>query len=296
MQPTVLLVGGGGQVGFELRRELAPLGRVVAPRSAELDLGAPEQIQRLVQELRPSVIVNAAAYTAVDRAESEPEAAHAINAVAPGLLAHAAATAGASLVHFSTDYVFDGAAERPYTELDEPAPLGVYGRSKLEGERRVAQAGGSYLILRTGWVFSRRRHNFMLTMLRLARTQEEMAVVADQRGAPTSARLLAAAAAQLIAHAVGDAHQRAAFERSSGVLHLSAAGETTWHGFAEAILAADPERERQVCRRVRAIATADYPTPARRPAYSVLDNTRVAERFGIFLPSWQEHLAMTLED
>ncbi len=288
-----LLTGGQGQIGFELAHELAALGTVVAPSSSELDLRDARSIAAAVSTVRPTVIVNAAAWTAVDAAESDPDSAAALNAESPGALARHAARTGAVLVHFSTDYVFDGTSQRPWLETDTTNPLSVYGRTKLAGERAIVDAGCRHLIFRTSWVFSRRRQNFMLTMLRLARTREELAVVADQRGAPTSARLIANAVARVIAPILHE-HGDGAADEWSGVYHLSAAGETTWHGFAEAVLAGDPNRAEQVCRHIRALTTADYPTAARRPAYSVLDNAKVERVFGVRLPDWREHLRQEL--
>ncbi|TCJ11711.1 dTDP-4-dehydrorhamnose reductase [Parasulfuritortus cantonensis] len=293
----ILVLGGAGQLAWELRRSLASLGQVIAAgrRSAThaVDLEHPETILPLVEAVRPDWIVNAAAYTAVDRAEQEPERARAVNGVAPGLLAEAAGRVGAQLVHYSTDYVFDGRAGRPYLEDDPAYPLGVYGASKLDGEAAVARAGCDWLILRTAWLYGARGGNFMRTLRRLARERAELRVVADQVGAPTWARHVAEATAQMLAR-LGD--DRAAWHRHCGVYHLSAAGETTWHGFAEAIVAHQRRHEELPCRAVTAIATADYPTPARRPACSLLDNGKLARAFGIRLPDWRVGLAQVQEE
>jgi dTDP-4-dehydrorhamnose reductase len=215
--------------------------------------------------------------------------------VAPGVLAAAAERAGAAVVHYSTDYVFDGTLSRPYTEDDAPNPLNVYGATKLGGERAVAAESSAYLTLRLSWVYGLRGRNFLLTMLRLARDREELRVVADQHGAPTWSRAIAAATARIVAAALADPRgPRAHFADRRGVYHLAAAGRTTWHGFAEAILAADPARAEQRCRRVLAIPTADYPTPARRPASSLLDGARAAERLGVALDGWRDQLAGAL--
>lgn len=293
----ILVLGGDGQVAWELRRTLATLGEVVAVgrRSAPhvLDLMQPEAIAPLVEQLRPDWIVNAAAYTAVDKAEQEPEAAAAVNAVAPGLLAEAAARVGAQLVHYSTDYVFDGRASAAYKEDDAPNPQGVYGRTKLDGEEAIAKAGCDWLVLRTAWVYGARGGNFMRTMRRLAREREELRVVADQHGAPTWSRHIAEATAQILAQLGND---RAAWHRACGIYHLTSAGSATWHDFASAIVEHQRRHETIACRRVSAITTADYPTPASRPAWSVLDNAKLAATFGIRLPDWREALAQVQDD
>jgi dTDP-4-dehydrorhamnose reductase len=291
----ILVLGGDGQVAWELRRTLAPLGEVIAVgrrTTPALDLEQPDAILPLVETLRPDWIVNAAAYTAVDKAESEPEAAALVNAIAPGRLAEAAARVGAQLVHYSTDYVFDGTASHPYREDDTPNPQGVYGRTKLEGEEAIAQSGCDWLIFRTAWVYGTRGGNFMRTMRRLAREREELRVVADQRGAPTWSRHIAEATAQILAQ-LGD--DRAAWHRACGVYHLTSAGEATWHDFASAIIEHQRGHETIACQRVTAITTADYPTPAKRPAYSVLDNDKLARTFGIRLPDWRVALTQVQE-
>lgn len=291
----VLLIGSTGQVGWELRRTLLPLGQVFAANRPELDLSSADSIRAVVRDAAPSLIVNAAAYTAVDRAEQEEELALAINGTAPGILAEEAKRRDIPLVHYSTDYVFDGTATRPYTEDDAPGPLGAYGRSKLAGERAVGAADGAYLIFRTSWVYASRGSNFLLTMQRLAREREELRVVADQRGAPTWARSIAEATAAVLARCgvpgdIGFLAERA------GIYHMSAAGETTWHGFASAIVDAMREHGGKVLAgKVTPIATADYPTPAARPAYSILDNSKLSGTFGISLPDWREQLALCLD-
>lgn len=293
----ILVLGGDGQVAWELRRTLATLGEVivVGRRTAPyaLDLMQPDSIAPLVEQIRPDWIVNAAAYTAVDKAEQEPDAAAAINAVAPGLLAEAAGRVGAQLVHYSTDYVFDGTANAPYTEDAAPNPQGVYGRTKLDGEAAIAKAGCDWLVLRTAWVYGARGGNFMRTMRRLAREREELRVVADQQGAPTWSRHIAEATAQILAQ-LGD--DRAAWHRACGIYHLTSAGAATWHAFAEAIVEHQRGQETIACRRVTAITTADYPTPARRPAWSVLDNDKLARTFGVRLPDWRVALAQVQDD
>jgi dTDP-4-dehydrorhamnose reductase len=270
----ILLTGANGQVGWELRQTLAPVGEVVAVNRAQLDLQDASRIAAAVREAKPDVIVNAAAYTAVDKAESERDLAFAVNAVAPGKLAEEAKRAGALLVHYSTDYVFDGAKAAPYVEDDEPGPLNVYGASKLAGERAIAAAGCRYLILRTSWVYGPRGSNFMLTMLRLARERSELRVVDDQTGAPTSSLAIARATAQLLPRG------------AEGLFHMTASGATTWCGFARAIL-----QQAGIGTPVVPIATADYPTPARRPRNSRLDCARLRADTGVALASWEEQLA-----
>ena len=298
---SILLLGANGQVGFELRRALAPLGRVVcATRSGELapglpcaqaDLAQPETLPTLLDELRPACIVNAAAYTAVDRAEDEEALAQRVNGEALQVLGAWAARQGAAVVHYSTDYVFDGEQAQPYREDDVTAPLGAYGRSKLAGEQALAASGCAHLILRTAWVYAARGHNFLLSMLRLARERDELRVVADQHGAPTPASLIAAATAAILAR------WRAADDARGGIHHLTCGGQASWHEFASAIVARAHEMGLLPRRTpVRAITTADYPTPARRPRWSVLDCSRVQAAFGIALPDWRTGLDGVLAD
>lgn len=289
----LLLLGGNGQVGRELRRSLPRLGElVVATRDGgdadvPADFDAPESLAALVAQVAPDVVVNAAAYTAVDKAEVDADAAFRINAEAVAAIAKACAASGALLVHYSTDYVFDGGATRPYREDNVTAPLGVYGASKLAGEEVIRASGASHAILRTAWVYASHGKNFLLTMLRLAGDRDELRVVADQIGAPTPAAWIADATAALIEHGVDQ----------SGTWHLTAAGETSWHDFAEAIV--DEAQARGLIARkprVVAIPTSDYPTPAQRPAYSVLDTTRLRRDFAIVPPDWREGLQQTLEE
>ena len=270
----ILLTGRNGQVGWELERSLAPLGEVIALDRARLDLSDPAAIQRVVRDARPEVIVNAAAYTAVDRAESEPALASAINGVAPGIVAEEARLCGALLVHYSTDYVFDGEKKTPYVEDDPAHPLNVYGRTKLEGECAIEASGCRYLILRTSWVYGPRGHNFLRTVLRLAREHNELRMVDDQIGAPTSAAAIALATAEML--------RRAGPE---GLFHMTASGETSWRGFAEAILARN-----QLQVRVVGIASQDYPVAARRPRYSLLDSGKLRSAYGLTLGSWEHRL------
>jgi dTDP-4-dehydrorhamnose reductase len=292
--PPIVVTGAAGQLGHALARALAPLGRVRALSRAECDLDDPARAADAVRALAPAVVVNAAAYTDVDGAEGDAERCARVNAVAPGALAAACAALGAPFVHFSTDYVFDGAAARPYTEDDAPRPLGVYGRTKLDGERAVADAGAAHVVFRTTWLYDPARgRNFVRTMRRAAREREELAVVADQCGAPTWVPLLAAAVAQVVGQALRAAEGPEAWtRRHAGVYHLAAAGCTTWHEFAEAAIAADPARAEHRVRRVRPLRTDEWPARARRPAYGCLDCTRARATFGVALPDWREQLAL----
>lgn len=286
----ILLIGGNGQVGHELRRSLAPLGEVVTTiRNGELDGGAglacdlmqPGSIAGIVQEARPDVVVNAAAHTAVDKAESDRDAAFRVNAGAVEELARECAALGMPLVHYSTDYVFDGQGSRPYLPDDATSPLGVYGESKLAGENAIRSSGARHLILRTAWVYGWHGHNFLKTMLRVGAERDELRVVSDQVGSPTPAWLIADVTAQILQQGVGE----------GGTHHLVSGGQTSWHGFAEAIFdeaiaAGDLQRKPVVHR----IATSDYPTPARRPAWSVLDTGSLRQAYGVELPGWRDAL------
>jgi len=277
----LLLFGKGGQVGWELQRSLAPLGEVVAFDSRQADFTQPETLAAIVRDMRPDAIVNAAAHTAVDKAESELERAQAINAEAPAVLAREAAALGAWLVHYSTDYVFDGSGSTPRNETAPTAPLSVYGRSKLDGEVRIRASGCKHLILRTSWVYGARGGNFARTMLRLAGEREKLTVINDQIGAPTGADLLA----DITAHALRAVRQR---PELSGTYHAVAAGETSWHGYASFVI--DWARANGLPLKVQAvepIPTSAYPTPARRPLNSRLDTRKLRECFDIVLPPWQ---------
>jgi dTDP-4-dehydrorhamnose reductase len=293
---NILLFGKGGQVGWELQRALAPLGQVVAldfdSTTLHADFSRPEGLAATVRAVRPGVIVNAAAHTAVDKAESEPDVARAINATAPGVLAREAAALGATLVHYSTDYVFDGSGRAARDEQAPTGPLGVYGRTKLEGEQAVQASGCRHLILRTSWVYAARGGNFAKTMLRLAAEREELRVIDDQVGAPTGAELLADCAAL----ALRTLAQQPAL---SGLYHLAASGETSWHGYATHVI----ERARAAGRpvkvapdRVLPIPTSAYPTPAARPLNSRLDCRRFTASFGLHLPPWQQGVDRMLEE
>lgn len=293
-RPRLLVLGRTGQVGFELERALAPLGEVVALDRERADLARPETLRALVRELSPRAIVNAAAYTAVDKAEQEEALALRVNGEAPGVLAEEASRSGALLVHYSTDYVFDGTKTGAYVESDATAPLNAYGRTKLAGERAIQAAGGAHLIFRTSWVYGARGHNFYLTMRRLLRERSEVRVVADQVGAPTWSRTIAEATAQALAQLLAPGAEPAA-QAASGIYHLAAAGETSWCGFAAAILALHPPPEGAVPPRLVPIPTRDYPTPARRPLNSRLDCGKLRARFGVALPGWQDALAQVVQ-
>jgi dTDP-4-dehydrorhamnose reductase len=275
----ILLTGKNGQVGWELAQALAPLGEIIAFDREGLDLAVPDQVVSVVRSARPEVLINAAAYTAVDRAESEPDAAYAINAAAVAILAEEAKRVQALFIHYSTDYVFDGTKDSPYVEEDRPSPLNAYGRSKLAGEQAIHDIGGAHLILRTSWVYSARGKNFLLTIRRLLQEKNEMRVVSDQIGAPTSARGLAEATAELLRR-----HGAAALGDARGIYHATTSGSTSWHGFAMEI--ARLERPGAPAR-IMPIATSEYPTPARRPRNSRLSNEKLLRRFGVALPKWE---------
>lgn len=277
----ILLTGATGQLGCELGPMLAP-HEVFAPPRSTCDLADPRSVRAAVRDIRPDLIINPAAYTAVDRAEREPDLAHAINAVAPAVLADEARRLGVPLFHFSTDYVFSGEGTVPYSENHPTAPINTYGQTKLGGEQAIQASGCIYVILRTSWVYSRHGKNFLLTIERLARERSILSIVADQRGTPNWARELARATAALAAMG------RDRLSAATGIYHLSGRGETTWHGFAQAIVAS--MRLPHVVE-VKPIATASYPTPARRPAYSVLDGSKFQRTFGLVLPQWEDSLA-----
>ena len=288
---NILLLGKGGQVGWELQRSLAVLGFVTALDfdSTEHcgDFANPAGIADTVRALRPDVIVNAAAHTAVDKAESEPELARLLNATTPGVLAQEAARLGALLVHYSTDYVFDGSGTRPWGETDTPAPLSVYGRTKLEGEQRIAQSGAQHLILRTSWVYAARGGNFAKTMLRLAQERERLTVIDDQWGAPTGADLLA----DVTAHAVRHLQMQ---PQDAGLYHVAAGGETNWNAYAKYVLAQAQKLSPTIkitALEVAPVPTSAFPTPAVRPHNSRMDTRKLQTTFGLTLPHWQQGVA-----
>ncbi|CCD29094.1 dTDP-4-dehydrorhamnose reductase (dTDP-4-keto-L-rhamnose reductase) (dTDP-6-deoxy-L-mannose dehydrogenase) (dTDP-L-rhamnose synthetase) [Candidatus Glomeribacter gigasporarum BEG34] len=289
---TILLTGPNGQVGFELMRTLQGLGRVIALDRNALDLSDVSQIRRVARELKPAVIVNPAAYTAVDQAEEEVAQAMQINAEAPAALAEEAKRLNAVLIHYSTDYVFDGAKEGAYMEDDAPNPRSVYGRSKWMGERAIAEACGAHLILRTSWVYGRRGKNFLLTMRRLAAERSELHIVDDQIGAPTWAVTIAALTAQIVAQGVAASRSDEGWwMRRSGIYHLSAAGATSWYGFARAIFECAPPARTP---RLVPINTEQYPRPAKRPAHSRLCTDKLAHTFGLHPPGWRAALQLCL--
>lgn len=293
MRPRILLTGPNGQVGWELQRTLGSLGEVVALDSSALNLADAGQVRETVRGLAPQIIVNPAAYTAVDKAESEPELARAVNAVAPALLAEEARRLDALLVHYSTDYVFNGSGSRPWREDDPCDPLNVYGTTKLEGERAIQESGCRHLIFRTSWVYGARGSNFLLTMRRLMRERPELKIVADQMGAPTWCRDLAEATALVLSQIYG----RGSSIRDAepwGVYHVSNGGETSWHGFAEAIQCLEGD-EPASSARLLPIPSSEYPTPAQRPLNSRLDSDKLARVFGVRLPDWRAALALCLD-
>ena len=304
MKPRILLTGKNGQVGHDLQNSLPALGEVIALDRKELDLAKPDQIREMIRRIRPTVIINAAAYTAVDQAEKEESLAHVVNAEAPAIMAEEAKKIGAAVIHYSTDYVFDGTKRTPYQENDSTNPLNAYGRTKLAGEQAIQSSGVNQLIFRTAWVYSTRGKNFLLTILRLATQREELRIVRDQIGAPTSSREIASATTQVLHRIYDPQEDSPGWSGISGTYHMTAAGETNWYEFARAIL---EEARKQtsapaewfttatrgvplITRQVISIPTAEYPTPARRPAYSVLSNTRLQTVFGIRLPDWQTQL------
>lgn len=302
MTLKILLTGKNGQLGRELIASLEPLGEVVALGHAELDLAKPEEIRQAIRGARPQLIVNAAAYTAVDQAESEEAIARAVNADAPGIMAEEAKKIGAALVHYSTDYVFDGSKNTPYLETDPTSPINAYGRTKLAGEDAIRNSGVPHLIFRTAWVYGREGKNFLRTILRLATQREELRIVRDQFGAPTSTHDIAAATAEILSQMDAPNIGARAFSSVSGVFHMTAGGETNWYEFTKAILeeaqsmpenpwlAATTNRLPLKTRAVTPITAAEYPTPAKRPAYSVLSNERLALTFGIRLADWRVQL------
>jgi len=303
MKPTILLTGKTGQLGSELNRLLPKLGEVIAPERNDLDLREPEKIRQVMRNVNPQLVVNAAAYTAVDAAETDEATALAVNAEAPRLLAQEAKKIDAMLVHFSTDYVFDGSTKAPYKETDPTNPINVYGRTKLAGEEAIRNSGAAHLIFRTSWVYATHGRNFLLTILRLATEREELKIVADQVGAPTCAVDLAEATTRILTGMIAGDQRQSSFPEASGTYHMTAAGQTTWYEFANAILeearrapqnlpwlASATKGRPLIVRRVAPISTEEFPLPARRPAYSVLSNARLKQVFGVTLPGWRTQL------
>ncbi len=289
----ILLLGGSGQVGWEAQRAFACLGELVTLDYPQVDFAHPESLPGLVRSVAPGVIINAVAYTAVDRAESEPETARLVNGVAPGVLAEAACRARAFFLHFSTDYVFDGRKNAPYVEEDTPNPLNQYGRSKLEGEQAVAAAGGSWITLRTSWVYSNRRESFVAKVLEWSRKNAVLRVVDDQVAGPTWARMLAEAAAMLLARAGADPFS--ALQGVSGVYHLAGAGWCSRKEWAEEILKLDPDPSSRLAHEVLPAKSAEFPSPAERPLFSALDCTKFERTFGLRLPPWRDALRLAMD-
>jgi dTDP-4-dehydrorhamnose reductase len=310
MTPKILLTGKNGQVGQDLQRFLPRLGEVVALDRQQLDLSRFDEIRRVIRQMRPALIVNAAAYTAVDLAEKERSLAQAINAEAPAIMAEEARRIGAALVHYSTDYVFDGSLNSPYQETDPTNPINVYGKTKLAGEQAIRDSCVHHLIFRTAWLYSTRGKNFLLTVLRLATEREELRIVTDQIGAPTWSREIASATAEVLRNFFDRTGNVSAWAELSGTYHMTAGGETSWFEFAKAILeeakkqATSPPRwfaeatrgKPLLSRVVTPITTAEYPTPARRPAYSVLSNIHTVRTFGIELADWRTQLHRVCTD
>ncbi|WP_340122791.1 dTDP-4-dehydrorhamnose reductase [Methylobacter svalbardensis] len=291
----ILLTGSNGQVGWELARALLPLGEIIAVNRTQADLADLDSLRHTVQKYNADVIVNAAAYTAVDKAETEKGLAFLINAEAPGVLAEAAKKTGALLIHYSTDYVFDGTKASAYAEDDVPNPVNIYGQSKLAGEQAIQASGVDYMILRTSWVYAARGHNFLKSILRLAAEREELNIVADQIGSPTWARLIAETTAHIL--------RQSLFERceggfNSGLYNLTSAGETSWHGFARMIVDVAKQQENQALKNhtINPIATTAYPLPAKRPANSRLATGRLEQHFGLKMPAWDQALTLCIKD
>jgi dTDP-4-dehydrorhamnose reductase len=301
-KPKIMLTGRCGQVGGELNLSLRSFADVVGLDHSEMDLCKPKNVREAIRAARPDIIVNAAAYTAVDRAESDEAMARVINGDAPGIMAEEAKALGALLVHYSTDYVFDGTKRTPYSEADSPNPQNAYGRTKLAGEQAIQQSGATYLILRTAWVYGTRGKNFLLTILRLATQREELRIVDDQIGAPTYAHEIAQGTARIIQGLWGKTGRAGSLSSVAGIYHMTALGHGSWYEFADAILREASQNSKSpwmaeatghrplTAHRVLPIKTVDYPTPARRPAYSVLSNSRLADVFGVQLPHWRSQL------
>jgi len=289
----VLLFGKNGQLGWELHRTLATLGDIMAMDYPEIDFTSADRVREAVRRVAPQVIVNAAACTAVDRAESESDAAMAVNAAAPGVIAEESAALGAAFIHFSTDFVFDGKKGEPYSEDDTPNPLNMYGKSKQAGEEAVEQAGGPFLVIRTSYVYSLRRECFVTSVLKWAREQTTMRIAADQTGNPTWCRMLAGATAQLLAaggrNVVPWLHER------KGIYHLAGDGHASRFDWAQEIVRCDPHREEQIVRRIEPASTAEFPTPAERPLFSALNCSRFHDTFGFRLPDWRYALRLAME-
>jgi len=286
----ILITGKNGQVGHELERSLQGLGEIIALDRSQMDLADLDQVRDVIRRIKPTLIVNPAAYTAVDKAESEPELALRINGEAPGVMAEEAKKLGAAMIHYSTDYVFDGSKESPYVETDPTCPINVYGSSKLAGEQAIQASGIAHLILRTSWVYSTHGKNFLLTMLRLAKEREELSIVSDQFGAPTWSRTIADTTAHIVGQSLVAADQQAWWDERAGLYHLTAQGNTTWFGFTEAIMA-DPSVTKKP--KLKPILAQDYPVPAKRPTNSVMSSQRLINTF-CSLPQWHDALELCM--
>jgi dTDP-4-dehydrorhamnose reductase len=291
----ILLIGKNGQIGWELQRTLASLGDVIAVGRREIDLIDPDSIREVVREVRPELIINAAAYTAVDKAESEPDLAMAINGIAPGIMAEEAKRLSAAIIHYSTDYVFDGASNRPYVEDDAPNPVNVYGTTKLAGERAIQASGVPHLILRTSWVYGARGRNFLLTILKLAKEKNELKIVNDQIGAPTWCRLLAEVTSQMIAQHYSPV-SRQAISEASGLYHVVPTGSVSWHGFATKIIETVSGQVRHAPPKLIPIPSSDYAVPAKRPLNSSMTSKKLGNAYGLTMPHWEKSLSLCMEE
>ena len=289
----ILLFGGTGQVGWELQRTLAPLGNVCSLTKNDLNLADTPGIRDIIRQHTPDVIINAAAYTEVDKAESENERAFAINTQAPGIIAEEAGKHKSVLIHYSTDYIFDGASAKPYTEDDTPNPINYYGISKLRGEQEIQKTNGAYLILRTSWVYSLRRNSFVTKILRWARSNRELKIVIDQTGSPTWCRQLAEVTAQILVMGRNDIYNW--FQDKTGIYHIGGTGEATRYDFAKAILKYDPQKDEQLCKTIQPAYSEEFPTVAQRPEFSVLNCSHFLSTFGISLPPWKDALRLALK-
>ena len=294
--PTILITGKNGQVGWELERSLQPLGKVVALDRSGMDLANPDSIRTAIRQIKPDLIVNAAAYTAVDKAESESALAMAINGVAPGIMAEEAKTLNAAIIHYSTDYVFDGTKATPYTEDDTPNPINVYGKTKLVGERAIQAAGAAHLIFRTSWVYGLRGKNFLLTIRRLAKGHDEIRVVDNQFGAPTWSRMIAETTREVLAISYRKSRFDHSWLSNKSLYHLTASGRTSWYGFALAFLDSPQGRVETKRPLIAAISTDEYPLPAARPQNSCLSTQRLVQTFGTVCPDWRQSLSLCLAE
>ena len=290
MKPSILILGKNGQVGYELNLRLAHLGNLIVLGSQDADFTSPDSVVKVLEKHQPDIIINAAAHTAVDKAETESELAYLVNAQTPGKIADFAKTTNSLFVHYSTDFVFDGMHDKAYLETDKTNPLGVYGASKLAGEKLIQQSACKHLIFRTSWVYGKRGNNFLLTMLRLAHNLEQMKVVNDQIGSPVWCGYIAQTTATVLEQLINTYHLSEIPESIFGIYNLTARNYTSWHGFAKKILELDPDRSMQTCKSVLAIPSIEYPTPAQRPKWSVLDNLKLQQTFSIDVPNWEKQL------